>query len=49
MKHAGSFVAVCGFSLSSCGTQAPRRVGSVVRGTWALVEVRELNSSGTRA
>ena len=26
----------CGFSLSSCGTQAPGHMGSVVCGTWAL-------------
>ena len=50
--HMGfSLVAVWGFSLlSSCGMQAPghvwvpERVGSVVCGTWALVEARELSS-----
>ena len=29
LRHTGSFVAVCGL-LSSCGLQAPERVGSVV-------------------
>ena len=35
--------------LSSCGVQAPGHVGSVVCGTRALVEARELRSCGTRA
>ena len=40
--HAGfSLVVVCGFSLSSCGAQAPEHVGSVVvvhglQSVWAL-------------
>ena len=44
-----SLVVACGFSLSSCGAQAPGHVGSVVRGVWALVEARELRNCGTRA
>ena len=39
----GSFIAARGFSLSSSGVRAPGHVGSVVWGTWALVEARELN------
>ena len=38
-----------GFLFSSCGTQAPERVGSVVCGMWALVEARGLSSCGTWA
>ena len=44
-----SLVAACGFSLSSCGAQAPGRVGSVVCGMWAIVEACELSSCGMRA
>ena len=54
----GLFVVVCGL-LSSCGVwvfsslvvalQAPECVGSVVCGTQALVEVRELSSCGKQA
>ena len=37
LRHAGfSLVVACGFSLSSCGAQAPGHVGSVVCGTQAL-------------
>ena len=37
LGHAGfSLVVVCGFSLSSCGAQAPERVRSVVCSTRAL-------------
>ena len=44
LQHAGSswqctgfsLVVACGFSLSSCGVQAPERVGSVVCGMQAL-------------
>ena len=36
-------------SLSSCGTQAPECMGSVVCGTRALVEARELSSCGVLA
>ena len=44
-----SLVVVREFSLSSCGAQAPERVGSVVCGTQALTEERELSSCGARA
>ena len=37
------------FLLFSCGVQAPGRVGSVVCGTRALVEARELSSCGAGA
>ena len=38
LRHLGfSLVVVCGFSLSSCGTQAPEHMGSVVCGTWTLL------------
>ena len=37
-----SLVVACGFSLSSCGPQAPGYMGSVVCGTQALVEAHEL-------
>ena len=37
------------FPLSSYGSGVPERVGSVVGGTWALVEVRELSSCGSWA
>ena len=37
------------FLFSSCGAPAPGRVGSVVCGTQALVEVRELSSCGKQA
>ena len=37
LRHAGFSVVVARrFSLSSCGTQAPERVDSIVCGTWAL-------------
>ena len=42
LQHVGfSLVVMCGFSLSSCGVQAPGRVGSVVvvhefQSAWAL-------------
>ena len=38
-----------GFLFSGCGVQAPGYVGSVVCGTWAVVEVRELSSCGVPA
>ena len=55
LRHVGSFVAACGLFiearglLSSCGAPVPERVGSVVCGTRALVEARELSSGGARA
>ena len=47
-----SLVMACGFFSSlvvARSFQALWRVGSVVCGTWALVEARELNSCGTQA
>ena len=44
-----SLVVACGFSLSSCGAQAPEHVGSVVCDIQALVEVQKLSSCGARA
>ena len=35
--------------LSSCGLRVLERVGSVVCGTWALVEAHELSSCGVWA
>ena len=50
MRREGfSLVVAYRFSLSSCGTQAPGHVGSVVCGMRALVEVCELSSCGARA
>ena len=43
-----SLVVACGFSLSSCGTQAPEGLGSVVCSTRALVEVHELSGVARR-
>ena len=37
------------FSLSSCGAQASGHVGSIVCGTWALVEAPGVSSCGARA
>ena len=54
----GIFVEACGllsscgvrvFLFSSCGARVPEHVGSVVCGTWALVEERELSSCGAWA
>ena len=54
----GIFIETCGISLrcagsslwctgfSSCGTQSPGRVGSVVCGTRGVVEARQLGSCG---
>ena len=44
-----SLVVACRFSLSSCGTQVPQHVGSVVCSTRALVGAHELRSCGVRA
>ena len=35
--------------LCSCGARVPEHEGSVVCGTWALVEARELSSCGMQA
>ena len=48
--HRGfSLVVACGFSLPTCGAQAPERVDSSLRHVGSLVEVRRLRSCGTRA
>ena len=41
-----SLVVVCGFSLSSCATQAPERMGSSLQHVGSLVEACELSSCG---
>ena len=50
LRRAGfSLVVACGFSLSSCGAQAPGYVGSVLQHTGSLIEVHKLSSCGAWA
>ena len=56
LRHAGSFIAAHGLLCSGMRVfsslvvgRAPGRMGSVVCGTWALVEARELSSCGMQA
>ena len=44
-----SLFVAAGFLFSSCGAQAPERMGSVVCGMQALVETSNLSSFGTQA